>query len=254
MAAIRTLAGLGHAARDVADVRVRQPLPSLQCVVPGDAARVSTLAPLLAGELNVKDVQFVMSTDALVTLEARPNFRVLGKKFAGATPQVAAAVSAMDDAKLRELAAGRDVSVTVLDEPRLITPDDVTIVRRAAGAAVVQEDGGFGVALDPTITPVLRAEGLSREIVSRVQRLRREAGLAVSDRIVLAVSGDDEVIAVARTYESHIANEVLATQLIVGLDAGSPFHEGTADHSWSARQDGDVDGRAVRIALRKDGT
>ncbi len=254
MAAIRTLAGLGHAARDVADVRVRQPLPSLQCVVPGDATSVSALAPLLAGELNVKDVQFVMSTDALVTLEARPNFRVLGKKFGGATPQVAAAVSALDDALLRELAAGRDVSVTVLDESRLITPADVTIVRRAAGAAVVQEDGGFGVALDPTITPALRAEGMSREIVSRVQRLRREAGLAVSDRIVLAVSGDDEVIAVARTYDAHIANEVLATQVVVGLDAGSPFHEGTADHLWSARQDGDVDGRAVRIALRKDGT
>ncbi len=254
MAAIRMLAGLGHAARDVADVRVRQPLPLLQCVVPGDASRLEALAPLLATELNVKQVEFVTSTDALVSLEAKPNFRVLGKKFGAITPQVAAAVGTLDEAARRTLAAGGEVTVLVQDEPRPITPEDVTIIRRAAGAAVVQENEGYGVALDPAITPALRAEGLSREIVSRVQRLRRDAGLAVSDRIGLAVGGDEEILAATREYTTHIAGEVLATQVIVGLDAGSPFHEGTDDDTWSAKQDGDVDGRVVRLALRKDGT
>ncbi len=254
MAAIRALAGLGHAARDVADVRVRQPLSMLQCVVPANAAGAAHLAPLLASELNVKSVQFVTSTDALITLEGKPNFRVLGKKFGGSTPQVAAAASALSDEQLRVLAGGGSITIVVADEPREITPDDVTIVRRASGAAVVQEDGGFGVALDPTISPELRAEGLSREIVSRVQRLRRDASLAVSDRIQLAIAGDAEIESVAREYSAHIAGEVLATTVLVGIDAGSPFHEGTVDDSWSARQDGDVDGRAVRIALRKDGS
>ncbi len=254
MQAIRTLAGLGHAARDTADVRVRQPLPLLQCVVPVEALGAAELSSLLAAELNVKDVQFVTSTDALVTLEGRPNFRVLGKKFGAVTPKVAEAASALSDEQLQELAAGRDIQVTVLDEPRLITPEDVTIVRRASGAAVVQEDGGYGVALDPTITPELRAEGLSREIVSRVQRLRRDAGLAVSDRIALAVAGDAELEAVAQTYVSHIASEVLASRVLVGLEAGSPFHSGTDDHSWFVGPDGDVDGRTVRLALTKDGT
>ncbi len=254
MQSIRTLAGLGHAARDTADVRVRQPLPLLQCVVPGDTSGAAALASLLAAELNVKDVQFVTSTDALVTLEGRPNFRVLGKKFGKITPQVAEAASSLSDEQLHALAAGRDIHVTVLDEPRLITPEDVSIVRRASGAAVVQEDGGYGVALDPTITPELRAEGLSREIVSRAQRLRRDAGLEVSDRIVLAMVGDEELEAVARTYASHVAGEVLATRILVGLEAGSPFHEGTDDHSWFVGPDGDVDGRAVRLALTKDGT
>lgn len=253
MASIRALAGLGHAARDVAEVRVRQPLQQLQCVVPGDASGLLALAPLLATELNVKQVEFVTSTDALVSLEAKPNFRVMGKKFGGATPRVAAAASSLDERSLRELAAGRDVTVTVDDEPRVLTPEDVAIIRRAAGAAVVQEDGGYGVALDPEITPALRAEGLSREIVSRVQRLRREAALAVSDRIEVAIAGDAEIESVAREYASHIAGEVLATTLVVGNDAGSPFHSGTDDDTWTAMQDGDVDGRAVRLALRKDG-
>lgn len=106
MSDIRALAGLGHAARDAADVRVRQPLPSMQCVVPGDAAPLAALAPLLATELNVKRIEFVTSTDGLVSLEAKANFRVLGKKFGGITPQVAAAVGTLDEAALRTLAQG----------------------------------------------------------------------------------------------------------------------------------------------------
>ncbi|MFY7949073.1 MAG: isoleucine--tRNA ligase, partial [Gemmatimonas sp.] len=96
---VRTLAGLAHAARDVADVKVRQPLPSLQCVVPGNVAAVSALGALLASELNVKQVEFVTSTDALVSLEAKANFRTLGKKFGKETPLVADAVEDLREAR-----------------------------------------------------------------------------------------------------------------------------------------------------------
>lgn len=253
MADIRALAGLGHAARDTADVRVRQPLPSMQCVVPGDASMLEALAPLLATELNVRRIEFVTNTDGLVSLEAKANFRVLGKKFGAITPQVAAAVGTLDEQALRTLAQGGTVEVMVAEEARAITPDDVTIVRRASGAAVVQEDGGYGVALDPTISEELRAEGMAREIVSRVQRLRRDAALEVSDRIRLAVAGDAEIEMVARAFATHIAGEVLATQLVVGTDDGSPHGDGVAAHSWTAKQEGDVDGRAIRLALSKDG-
>ena len=253
MASIRTLAGLGHAARDVADVRVRQPLPLLQCVVPGDAAALEPLAPLLAAELNVKRIEFVTSTDALVTLEAKANFRVLGKKFGGLTPKVAAAVAELDEAARRALAHGETVHVTVEGEARPITPEDVTIVRRAAGAAVVQEDAGHGVALDPVITPELRAEGLARELVSRVQRLRRDAGLAVSDRIALAVAGDPELEDVARQFAEHLATETLATRVLVGQDAaGAPWPAGGEAVAWTAMPEGDVDGRPLRLALTKE--
>jgi isoleucyl-tRNA synthetase len=253
MAGLRALAGLGHAARDVADVRVRQPLPLLQCVVPGDAAPLASLASLLATELNVKRVEFVTSTDALVTIEAKANFRVLGKKFGALTPQVAAAVGTLDEAARRALAAGETVHVTVADEARVIGPEDVTLVRRAAGAAVVQEDGDFGVALDPTITPDLRDEGLAREIVSRAQRLRRDAGLAVSDRIRLAVAGDPDVERVARSFDEHIAGEVLARALHVGTDGDTPFASEAVPTGWTVMPVDDVDGRVVRLALTKDG-
>ena len=251
---LRTLAGLAHAARDVAEVKVRQPLPSLQCVIPGDATLVATLGGLLASELNVKRVEFVTSTDALVSLEAKANFRTLGKKFGKETPLVAEAVAAIPTDLLRELAAGHSVTFEAAGAERLIAPEDVAIIRRASGAAVVQENGGYGVALDPTITPELRAEGLAREVISRVQRLRKESQLEVSDRIALAVAGDEELESAVAAHRSRIAEEVLAVRLLLGNEVGSPFSGPGDGAMWTATQAGDVDGRALRLALTKEGS
>jgi isoleucyl-tRNA synthetase len=254
MTDIRKLVTLAHAARDVADVKVRQPLPSMQCVVPGDASGPAALRELLAAELNVKHVEFVTSTDALVALEAKANFRSLGKKFGKETPLVAAAVPEMDTELLRQLAAGSAVTISVSGVDRLIDPEDVAIIRRASGAAIVQEDGGYGVALDPTVTPELRAEGLAREIISRVQRLRKEARLEVSDRIVLAVAGDEELNGAVATHRDRIAEEVLAVRVLIGEEAGTPFGQTANGDTWTATQVVDVEGRPVPLALRKEGS
>ncbi len=251
---IRTLAGLAHAARDVADVKVRQPLPSVQCVVPGNPGPASELGALLASELNVKLVEFVSSTDALVSLEVRANFRTLGKKFGKETPLVAAAVPEMAIELIRALAAGESVTIEVDGSPRLIAPDDVAIIRRASGAAVVQENGGYGVALDPTITPELRAEGLAREVISKLQRLRKEAQLDVSDRIAVAIAGDEELEGAVATHRGRIAEEVLAVRLLLGTETGSPFHADGNGSTWTATQVVDVDGRSIRLALTKEGS
>ncbi len=253
MTDIRKLVTLAHAARDTAEVKVRQPLPSMQCVVPGDSAGAAALGDLLAAELNVKRVEFVTSTDALVALEAKANFRTLGKKFGKETPLVAEAVNALDADALRPLAAGQTISIQVSGINRLIDPDDVAIIRRATGAAVVQEDAGYGVALDPTVTPELRAEGLAREVISRVQRLRKEARLDVSDRIVLAVAGDAELNDAVAEHRARIADEVLAVRILIGDEAGTPFGSSADGATWTATQVVDVEGRPVPLALRKEG-
>ncbi|HYW30781.1 MAG TPA: isoleucine--tRNA ligase [Gemmatimonas sp.] len=250
---IRKLATLAHAARQAADVAVRQPLPLLQCVVPGSGEITAGLGGLLAAELNVKQVEFVTSTDGLVSLEAKANFRTLGKKFGKETPLVAEAVNALGADALRPLAAGQPITIVVGGVDRVIDSADVTIVRRASGAAVVQEDAGYGVALDPTVTPELRAEGLGREVISRVQRLRKEARLDVSDRIVLQVAGDDEIEEAVRTHGSRIAEETLAVRLLIGEQADSPDRALEDGATWTATQTVDVEGRSVRLALRKDG-
>ena len=145
------------------------------------------------------------------------------------------------------------MTVTVSGVDRLIDPEDVAIIRRASGAAVVQEDAGYGVALDPTVTPELRAEGLAREMISRVQRLRKEARLDVSDRIVLAVAGDEEMNGALRAHRDRIAEEVLAVRILIGEEAGTPFAQTSDGDSWTAQQVVDVEGRSVPLALRKEG-
>jgi isoleucyl-tRNA synthetase len=243
MAAIRTLARLGRAAREEAGIKVRQPLSRLVCVAPNvDDHALAPLVPLLEMELNVKRVDFASSADALVTLEAKPNFRSLGKKFGKKTPLAAEAIKAFTNDQLRQFVAGQPLVVTEDGETHALDQEDITIIRRASGALVVEEDAGFFAAIDPTVTPELRREGLARELVSRVQRMRKEAGLAVSDRIALTVSGTDEIRAVITAHSDWIASEVLATELV--------FVEGlTGRHD--AAQDLDLDGVPVRVAFTR---
>ena len=222
MAAVRTLAGLGRAAREEAGLRVRQPLARLVGVVPRALeAGAAALAPLLQAELNVKAVVLAASADDLVTLSARANFRTLGKKFGKATPAAAAQVAALDAATLRAIERGDVVTITVDDVTQPLSAEDVVITRAATGDYVVAGDGVYLAAVDPVLTDALRREGTARELVSRLQRMRKEAGLAVSDRIRVRIGGAPSVIEAARGYEAWIAGEVLATSYEV-VEAAAP--------------------------------
>ena len=152
MREIRTLATLGRAAREAAGVNVRQPLARMVCVLPRHdgavAALVRELVPLLAAELNVKAVEFASSADALVSLEAKPNFRALGQRWGKETPKAAAAVAALSSDTLRAFERGEPVVIGVDGTDHQLTADEVTIHRRASGPLVVQEDGARFAAID----------------------------------------------------------------------------------------------------------
>jgi len=244
MHAIRTLARLGRAAREDAKVKVRQPLARMVCVAPNvSEAVLSQLVHLLAAELNVKQVEFATSGDALVTLEAKPNFRSLGKKFGKETPLAAEAVQALSSDALRDFEAGKPLYVSVGNESRQLDAEDLTIVRSASGDMVVKEEGGYFAALDPTVSRELRLEGLARELVSRVQRLRKELGFAVSDRITLMVAAGEEIQEAVRAFEKWIAAEVLAVRVVLGEKIEGKY----ATHAF------DLDGQNVEVALERVG-
>jgi isoleucyl-tRNA synthetase len=242
---VRVLARLGRAAREDIGIRVRQPLSRIVCVAPrvSDAA-LEPLIPLLASELNVKRVEVASSGDALVTLEAKPNFRALGKKFGKKTPLAAAAAGAFGNDDLRRFLHGDALVVTVDGESHELGPDDLTIVRRASGSLAVEEDGGYFVALDPTVTAELQLEGYARELISRVQRMRQESGLAVSDRIALTVAGPTEVEDVVRVHGAWIAEEVLAAELAFRGTAGTA-EQGRDMHAI------DLDGLPAFVAITR---
>ncbi|MDQ6690948.1 MAG: isoleucine--tRNA ligase [Gemmatimonadota bacterium] len=254
MTHIRTIATLGRAAREEAGVKVRQPLARMVCVVPlpGGVSRegatraqaaLEELSPLLAAELNIKRVEFISSADDLVTLQAKPNFRSLGRKFGKNTPLASRAVQALDSEALREFEAGKPLYVSVENESRELSAEDLTIVRRASGDLVVKEEGGYFAALDPIVTRDLRLEGLARELVSRIQRMRKELDFAVSDRITLYLGAGTEIQEAVKAFQKWIADEVLAVRVSIGDKI-----EGThATHAF------DLDGQSVQVALERVG-
>jgi isoleucyl-tRNA synthetase len=241
---IRTLARLGRAAREEVGIKVRQPLSRVVCVVPGaEHSALEPLLPLLASELNVKEIIFATSADALVTLTAKPNYRSLGKKFGKSTPLAAKAVEALTSDALRAFERGEPLAVSVGNESHLLDAEDLTITRHASGDLVVSGDAGYFVAVDPAITPALRREGMARDLISRIQRMRKDAGLAVSDRIAVRIAGGPEVVDAVEAHRNWIASEVLATDVVAGE---------TALHEQQAGESVDLDGPTARIAITKE--
>jgi isoleucyl-tRNA synthetase len=224
MDAVRRLATLARAAREAGDLRVRQPIARMQVAVPA-AARgedYDALLALLASEVNVKQVQVVESDTDLVRLRAKPNFRALGKRFGKRTPDVAKAVAALDADALRSLESGSAVTLQLGGETLAIEPDDLTVEREVTSDWLVQSAGPYVVALDPALDDGLRAEGLAREMVNRVQRLRKEAGLEYTSRIALYLDGDAAVLDALRPHAGTIGEETLARQLDFGARAPKP--------------------------------
>jgi isoleucyl-tRNA synthetase len=248
---IRALSTLGRAAREEAGIKVRQPLSRMVCVIP-DSARVSggaagvsseveSLVPLLQEELNIRQVSFLSSADELVTLEAKPNFRTLGKKFGKDTPDAAKAVATLSADRLLAFERGEPLTITVGQETHPLDPEDLTIIRRASGELIVKEAGGYFAAIDPELTPELRSEGLAREVVSRLQRMRKELGFAVSDRVSLWLAGPQEIESAVRDHEEWIAGEVLARDIRVGGDG----------NGHDSAQTVDIEGQTVRVELQR---
>ncbi len=241
MDAARTLVSLGRAAREEVRIRVRQPLRRILAVLPQGRTLSGPLLDLVRDELNVKEVEFLESADDLVRLEARPNYRALGPRFGKRTNDAARAIRALGQEALAAYRAGKPVSVTLDDETVPLQEGDLEVVQHAAGDLVVKGEGAVTVALDPTLDDQLRAEGLARELVNRVQRLRKDVGLEITDRIRLGIAGPQELLAAARAHQDFIAGETLALEVHLGdgLENGAFAHERQVD----------IDGAPVRIAL-----
>jgi isoleucyl-tRNA synthetase len=242
MDAARTLVSLGRAAREDVKIRVRQPLRTLYAVVPGGHALDGGVLDLVKDELNVKGVDFLASAEDLAHLVARPNFRGLGPRFGKKTQEAADAIRALDQDALVAYQEGKPVEIRMDGEAHLLEEGDLEVVQEASGDLVVKGEGRFTVALDPSLDDELRAEGLARELVNRIQRLRKDSGLEITDRIELLVGGADGLLSAVRAYEGFISGETLA----VSLAFEDPGESGAYPHAREV----DLDGTPALIALR----
>jgi isoleucyl-tRNA synthetase len=228
---VRRLSTLGRAAREEAGTRVRQPLALLQAVIPGGRRPGPELEDILRQELNVKEVVFPSGSDDIVRLSAKPDFARLGPRFGAKTPEVARAIAGLDAASVRRFAAGETVQVTVDGEELDVVPGEARVLEEASGELTVQAHEGYLVGLDTGLTPELEAEGLAREVVSRVQRMRRDSGFDVSDRVRLGLVTEERRLAEAvQAHIAYIAGETLALDVTTDADEiGSLTHTSTVD-------------------------
>ena len=243
MDAVRRLANLARAARDDARLRVRQPLRRMLVAVPPAAGNgaLSGLLEVLRAEVNVKAIEVVASDAELVRLRPRPNFRSLGKRFGKRTPEVAAAATRLTPEQLRGLEAGQPATLQLGGEAVTYEPEDLVIEREVTSRWLVQSSGAFVVALDPELDDALRREGFAREVVNRIQRLRKDAGYTVTTRIALWIDGDAAVLDAVRAHREFIGEETLAQRLELGVRASEPDLE----------QQLDIEGTAVVVGVRR---
>jgi isoleucyl-tRNA synthetase len=247
MALARRLVELGRSARAGASVGTRQPLRRALIGAPGFEELPAELREQVAAELNVTALEVLGgAAGELVDYAVKPNFRSLGRRFGPQTPAVAAAIAAApaEDIAAAVLSGG---TMAVAAEgsfggPVPIGADDVIVTQTPRAGWAVATDAGETVAIDITVTPELRREGLAREVIRRIQEARKNDGLDVTDRIWLRwSSGDPEVTAALTEHAGLIAGEVLAVDYAAGAAdqqaaAGEPPARAAFEHV-----DGDLD-------------
>ncbi len=232
MALARQVVTLGHSTRNSRNIKLRQPLArALIHLEHGVTELDGELVALVQDELNVKRVEFVGAAGDLVTYRLLPDNRVLGPRFGKRFPAVRAALSALDPAAaVRRLRAGLPLRLGVEGEEVEVAPEEVLVREEPREGLAVASERGVTVAVDVVLSPDLVAEGLVREVVRRVQNLRREAGFNLDDRIVTTYQADGELAEAIEAWRDFIAAETLSVELRAGpLDEGVTVGEDLVD-------------------------
>jgi isoleucyl-tRNA synthetase len=238
----RQVVGLGMALRERERIGVRRPLRSLIVASrdPAVQAAVERFAADITGELNVKHIDVVEDDSGLVAITAKANFKVLGKQLGKQMKAVAEQVEQLDAAALRQVLAGNSIEIA----GHTLGPDALLIHREPLPGRVAQTEGDLTVVLDTNLDEALEHEGLARELINRIQNLRKEAGLEVSDRIALAVEcppGGKLASALEREdLRTLVAGEVLARSLAINEGQASG-HRGAVE----------IDGESIDLAVER---
>jgi isoleucyl-tRNA synthetase len=239
MEVVRRTVELGRAARAQAKLKMRQPLRRAVIVAsPAERDGIEELAGLVTSELNVKELEFVEERSALVSYRAKADFRKLGPRFGKDMPQVAAAVEALDaDAVARVIDGGGEVGISIDGHDHTLASEEISLVMEPLDGYQVEAEAGHAVGLALELDEDLQTEGWAREIVHAVQGARKQAGLEVSDRIALTLSGDPELLEAAREHQQYLSEETLALSVDYGADG--------------AGESASIDGRELLISLQR---
>ena len=218
MAVAQRITTIVLALRRKESIKVKQPLQTLM-IPPVDQAQreaIESVKQIFLQEVNVKDVKFVEGQGILVK-KVKCNFRTMGKKFGKAMKAVAAAVDALTQEQIAQLEANGSLTLNdIADMDTIeILATDVEIISEDIPGWLVGNEGNLTVALDITLTDELRAEGMARELVNRIQNIRKKSGLAITDHVRVSIAPNDASTKAVEAFGDYISRQVLADELKV---------------------------------------
>lgn len=198
-------------------INVRQPLSKILLPVLDDAfkAKVEKVRELILSETNIKEIEYITDTAGIIKKKIKPNFKTLGKKLGKDMKAVAEQINAFNDADISTFEQNGGTQLSVGDTRYSILPEDVEIIAEDVPGWQVTNLGKLTVALDVNISTVLKEEGIARELINRIQNLRKELGFEVTDKIKVSLQGNDLITNAVENNLSYICAEILATSLEV---------------------------------------
>ena len=210
---VRSLISVGRFVREETKIKVRQPLS--EALLDGkNKDLISDLVPLIQEELNIKEVVFVDDLNEYMNLSVKPNFKVVGKVFGPLIKEFQTKLESLTGEEISTLQKGGVVNMEIGGETKEVTLDMVDIrISSKEGFNVGMENNNF-IILDTTLTDELVLEGIAREMVSKVQQLRKNKDFNVADRITLFYNGDEEVDKCVESFAEYIKNETLSLDIV----------------------------------------
>ena len=228
------------ALRRKVSIKVRQPLQKLIIPVMSDKVRsqLEQVKGIILGEVNVKEAEFISDTAGIITKKIKPNFKTLGKVYGKQMKEIAAAFGQLDQGTISAIQAaeslGEAYTLSLPSGDVTLNPGDYEISSEDMPGWLVASEGPLTIALDVQITEALKKEGVARELINRIQNLRKESGFEVTDKVEVVIfaagKAREEIAASLASYEDYIATQTLAVSIVLGEGAGVP--EGATDVEW----------------------
>ncbi len=241
MALAQRASSMVLALRRKVNIKVRQPLQKILIPVldKAMARQIEAVKGLIQGEVNVKEIELITDTTGVITKRIKPNFKTLGPKYGKWMKQIAALVAGFTQEQIAAVESGELHTLQFGEEQIEVEPTDFDITSEDMPGWQVASEGKLTVALDITITEALRAEGVARELINRIQNIRKESGLEVTDKIEVEIERK-EVVLPAESFAEYIAGQVLAEKI--------SFKEAV---SGAIVVDSEIDEVPLKIALSK---
>jgi isoleucyl-tRNA synthetase len=209
--------------RKKSNQRVLQPLERIMIPVLNEHFRelVSAVEDLILSEVNVKRLEYITDESGILVKKIKPNFKSLGPKHGKLMKQIAGTIARFDQDDIKKFEKEKQFTINIDGEEIILSPEDVEISTEDIPGWSVATQDHLTVALDLNLTPELKAEGLTRELVNRIQNLRKDMGLEVTDRIRLRIEKNDLTDEAFQSFREYICSETLATlEFVEKIESG----------------------------------